>query len=55
MLFYDWEKIFRTSEGNPQTMYSIVKMMYLNEVPENKYDKIYKYAQKSYIGSSIIG
>jgi hypothetical protein len=54
MLFYDWEKIFRTSEGNPQTMYSIVKMMYLNEIPENKYDKLYKYAQKSYVGGSFL-
>jgi len=54
MLFYNWEKIFETSEGNPQTMYSIVKMMYLNEIPKNKYDKIYKYANKSFIGQSFL-
>jgi len=35
-------------------MYSIVKMMYLNEIPENKYDKLYKYAQKSYVGGSFL-
>ena len=54
MLFYNWEKIFETSEGNPQTMYSIVKMMYLNEIPKNKYDKIFKYANKSFIGQSFL-
>jgi hypothetical protein len=54
MLFYNWEKIFESSEGNPQTMYSIVKMMYLNEIPKNKYDKIYKYANKSFIGQSFL-
>jgi len=54
MLFYNWEKIFETSEGNPQTMYTIVKMMALNEIPKNKYDKIYKYAYKSFVGKSFL-
>ena len=54
MLFYNWEKIFETSEGNPQAMYTIVKMMALNEIPKNKYDKIYKYAYKSFVGKSFL-
>jgi hypothetical protein len=54
MLFYDWEKIFETSEGNPKDMYSILKMLYLKEIPKNKYDKIYKYATKNFIGKSFL-
>jgi hypothetical protein len=54
MLFYDWEKIFDTSEGNPKTMYTLLKMVYLKEIPANKYDKLYKYSTKSFIGTSFL-
>ena len=48
MLFYDWEKIFEASEGNPHTMYIIFRMMYLKEIPDNRYDKLYKYSTKNF-------
>jgi hypothetical protein len=54
MLFYDWEKIFEASEGNPHTMYMIFRMMYLKEIPDNRYDKLYKYSTKNYSGSSFL-
>lgn len=54
MLFYDWEKIFEASEGNPKSMYTILQMMYLGEIPKNKYDKIYKYSNKNFIGRSFL-
>ena len=54
MLFYDWEKIFEASKGNPQLMFLIIKMMHLNEIPKNKYDKIYKYSSKHFWGKSFL-
>lgn len=54
MLFYDWEKIFNASQGNGRDMFAIVKMMYLKEVPKNKYDKLYKFSTKSFLGTSFL-
>ena len=54
MLFYDWEKIFTASEGNPTAMYVIFKMLCLKEIPKNRYDKIYKYSTTNFIGSSFL-
>jgi len=54
MLFYDWEKIFTKSKGNPTTMYSIFKMLVQNEIPKNKYDKMYKYSSVNFLGSSFL-
>lgn len=54
MLFYDWEKIFNAADGNPKTMYTILKMVYLKEIPKNKHDKLFKYAGKSFIGTSFL-
>ena len=54
MLFYDWEKIFNASQGKGSDMFAIVKMMYLKEVPKNKYDKLYKFSTKSFIGTSFL-
>ena len=54
MLFYDWEKIFNASQGKGSDMFAIVKMMYLKEVPKNKYDKLYKFSNKSFIGTSFL-
>jgi len=54
MLFYDWEKIFNASQGKGSDMFAIVKMMYLKEIPKNKYDKLYKFSTKSFIGTSFL-
>ena len=54
MLFYDWEKIFNASEGNPKTMFTLFKMVYLKEIPDNRFDKLYKYAHKTFIGESFL-
>ena len=54
MLFYDWEKMFDTAEGNPKIMYTLLKMVYLKEIPKNRHDKLYKYAGKSFIGTSFL-
>ena len=54
MLFYDWEKIFNASKENGKDMFYIVKKMYLKEVPKNKYDKLYKFSTKSFLGTSFL-
>lgn len=54
MLLYDWGKIFTTAEGNPRTCLQIVKMMTYKEVPKNRYDPIYRFAEKDFSGSSFL-
>jgi hypothetical protein len=54
MLLYDWGKIFSTADGNPRICLQIVKMMTYKEVPKNKYDPIYSFAQKDFSGSSFL-
>ena len=54
MLFYDWKKMFEASEGSPLAIFVILKMLVTNAVPINKYDNIYKYAMKSFVGESFL-
>lgn len=54
MLFYDWKKIFETSEGSALTIFLIFRMLTTNYIPNNKYDKMYKFASKSFGGESFL-
>ncbi|HAW05701.1 MAG TPA: hypothetical protein DCW83_13525 [Saprospirales bacterium] len=54
MLFYDWKKMFKVSEGNPLVLYTLFKMITNKEIPRNKYDDIYKFAGKQFNGESYI-
>jgi|TARA_B100000073_G_scaffold57011_1_gene42242 hypothetical protein len=54
MLFYDWHKIYEASEGNPFTIMLIVRMMVGNVIPENKYDRLYKFSNKNFTGESFM-
>ena len=54
MLFYDWKKIFETSQGSPSAMFIIFKMMQEDAIPANKFDRIYKYASKTFTGESFL-
>lgn len=54
MFLYDWGKILGTAKNSPTEIFRIFKMLVLNEVPKNKYDPIYRYHSKSFIGSSFL-
>lgn len=54
MFLYDWKKLVETSEGSPLMIYTIFKMLVMKEIPINKYDKIYKYVDLSFAGSSFL-
>jgi len=54
MFLYDWKKIVSTAEGSPLLVYTIFKMLVLKEIPNSKYDKIYKYVDLSFAGESFL-
>ena len=54
MLLYDWKKIFEMTEGTPSDIVLVLRMMTESLIPKNKYDPIYKYYLKDFIGSSFI-
>ena len=54
MFLYDWQRIFEKSEGDPNKIFRIFKMMVTNQIPVNKYDKIYKYSHIKFIGQSFL-
>ena len=54
MFLYDWNKILDTAEGSPLAVYLIFKMLVMKEIPTNKFDKIYKYVDLSFTGSSFL-
>jgi len=54
MLFYDWEKIFDAADGNPRSMYLILKMMAQNSIPDSRHSEIYKYSFKDFSGKSFL-
>ena len=54
MLLFDWKKVFDTAEGNIATCNLIMEMLIKQQVPQNKYDPIYRYSQKKFKGSSFL-
>ena len=54
MFLYDWKKIFDESTGSPLAIYLIFKMLVTNQIPANKYDKIYKYSSIDFSGESFL-
>jgi|SaaInl59LU_5_DNA_1037362.scaffolds.fasta_scaffold109142_1 hypothetical protein len=54
MFLFSWKKIYKISGGQVQPIYLIIKMLVNKEVPKNKYDPIYKYYDKNYLGHSFL-
>lgn len=54
MLLFDWSKIYEASESSPAMCVLILRMLVENLVPKNKYDPIYKFYGKSFIGASFL-
>ena len=54
MLLFDWKKVYDTAEGNIATCNLIMEMLVNQQIPKNKYDRIYKYSNKKFTGSSFL-
>jgi len=55
MIFlYDWKKIFDTADKNPLSIFVIFRMMVEGQIPKNKYDKIFEYSKKTFVGESFL-
>jgi hypothetical protein len=54
MFLFSWKKIYKISGGQVGTIYLIVKMLVEQQIPKNKYDRIYKYYNKDYTGQCFL-
>ena len=54
MILFDWKKVFDSADGNISLCNMIMEMLIKEKIPRNKYDYIYKYAQKDFTGTSFL-
>jgi len=54
MLLFDWKKVYDTAAGSIYNCNLIMEMLIKGKVPKNKYDPIYKFSQKNFIGTSFL-
>jgi hypothetical protein len=54
MLLFDWKKVFDTAAGSIYNCNLIMEMLIKGSIPKNKYDPIYKFSQKNFVGNSFL-
>ena len=54
MIKYNWDKIMRTTEGDPASVLTIIHILTYNRLPYSKNDPTYKYYGKDFIGNSFL-
>ena len=54
MLLFDWKKVYDTAEGNIARCNLIMEMLVNQHIPRNKFDPIYKYSHKNFVGTSFL-
>ncbi len=54
MLFYNWKKIKKESNGNVKDILTILHILTYKLPPVNRHDRIYKFWQKSFHGHSFL-
>ena len=54
MIKYNWEKIFRETQGDSASILTIVHLLTYRILPASKKDKTYKYFGKSFVGNSFL-
>lgn len=54
MLLYNWQKIFEEANGDASNVFRIFKMIVTDQLPINKYDKIYKFSHLTFLGQSFL-
>ena len=54
MIKYNWDKIMRTTEGDPASVLTIIHILTYNRLPYSKNDPTYKYYGKDFVGDSFL-
>ena len=54
MLFYNWEKVKRESNGSVKDILTILHILTYKLPPVNRHDRIFKFWTKSFHGSSFL-
>ena len=54
MLLFNWNKIFETCKGNASEMVLVLKMLVDKQIPNNRFDRIYKYTDIDFRGESFL-
>lgn len=54
MLFYNWKKIKKESNGSVKDILTILHILTYKLPPVNRHDRIYKFWQKSFHGHSFL-
>lgn len=54
MIKYNWEKIFRETNGDSTSILTIVHLLTYKRIPASKKDRTYKYFGKSFVGDSFL-
>lgn len=52
MILFNWDKIYDEAKGSVQECVIIFRMIVENQVPRNKRDRIYRYVDKDFSGTS---
>ena len=54
MLLFDWKKVYDTAAGSIYNCNMIMEMLIKGKIPKNKYDPIYKFSSKNFVGNSFL-
>ena len=54
VLLFDWKKVYDAADGNIPTCNTIMEMLINQQIPRNKFDRIYKYSNKKFTGSCFL-
>lgn len=54
MFYFDWKKVYDSVEGNISRCNLVMEMLINKQIPRNKFDRIYKYSQIDYSGTSFL-
>jgi|3_EtaG_2_1085321.scaffolds.fasta_scaffold01249_4 hypothetical protein len=54
MLLYDWQKIYKASDGSVGEIFCIFEMLVNKSVPTHRSDKLYRYSQQDFNGLSFL-
>src|SRR6056300_1759365 len=54
MLLFNWKKIYDAAGGSSTEAFRIFEMLTKNKIPNNRYDKIYKYRNTDFSRRSFL-
>lgn len=54
MLLFNWKKIYDAAGGSTKETVRIFEMLVKSKIPNNRYDKIYKYRNTDFSGRSFL-